>query len=113
MVSNVAMTEFTSSAVVVFAMQKLKTAKWFPLIQDGRVWVNRLISIGGAGIVAIGVNYTWSPETRGLLITVPTLSAALVALWHWLNQYALNETLYQATAGRNSNGNGSAPVTTK
>lgn len=100
MVSNVAMTEFTSSALVVFLMQKLKTASWFPLIQEGRVWINRGISIGSAAFVAIGVNYTWSPESRGLLITLPTLTAALIGLWHWLNQYALNETLYRATINK-------------
>jgi hypothetical protein len=33
-VSNVVMTQFTSAAVVVFLMQKIKTAKWFPLVEQ-------------------------------------------------------------------------------
>lgn len=110
MVSNVAMTQFTSSAVVVYVMQKLKSADWFPLIQDGRVWANRAISIGSAGLIAIGVNYTWNPQTRGLLLIIPPLSVMAVGLWHWLNQYAMNEMLYRATVARTPSGNG-APAT--
>jgi hypothetical protein len=82
-------------------MQRLKSAKWFPLIQEGQVWINRVISMGSAAVIAVGVSYTWEPATRGLLITVPTLSIAAAGFWHWLNQYALNETVYRATVGKN------------
>ncbi len=100
MVSNIAITEFTSSAVVVWGMQKLKNAKWFPFLQHGAAGVSRVFSMCAAAAVAIGVNYTWNPGTRGLLITVPTLGAALLGGWHWLNQFALQETIYQATVNK-------------
>ncbi len=100
MVSNIAMTQFTSSAVVVYVMQKLKNASWFPLIQEGKTLINRVISIGSAAAIALGVSYTWNPQTRGLLFTIPTLSVAAIGFWHWLNQYALNEMLYRATVNK-------------
>jgi hypothetical protein len=110
MVSNVAMTQFTSSAVVVYLMQKLKNAKWFPLIQEGKTILNRSISVGSAALIALGVNYTWNPQNRGLLITIPTLSVAAVGFWHWLNQYALNEMLYRATVSKAAPTNGNPPT---
>lgn len=99
-VSNIFVTQFTSSALVVYAIQKLKNASWFPWLQHGSATVSRLFSMAAAAAVAIGINYTWNPQTRGLLITVPTISAGLIGLWHWLNQFALNETLYQATVNK-------------
>lgn len=109
MVSNVAMTQFTSSAVVVYLMQKLKSATWFPWIQEGRVILNRTISIVAAAAVSIGVSYTWNPTSRGLLLTIPTVSTAAIGFWHWLNQYAMNEMLYRATVNKLPALNGSTP----
>lgn len=114
MVSNVVMTQFTSSAVVVFLMQKLKSAAWFPLIQEGKVLINRTISILSAAAVTIGIGYTWDPTldasgNRHMTFAIPTLAAIAVGLWHWLNQYALNEMVYRATAKPNGNG-GATPA---
>src|ERR1035437_368964 len=95
LVSNVMMTQFTSSAVVVYIMQKLKGASWFPYLEHGSAKISRCFSIAAAALVTMGINYTWNPNTRGLLITLPTLGAFFVGLWHWLNQYALQETVYQ------------------
>jgi hypothetical protein len=99
-VSNIVMTQFTSSALVVWGMQKLKNAKWFPVLQHGETKVSRLFSVVMAAFVAVGINYTWNPQTRGLLITLPTLMGALLGMWHWLNQFALQETIYQATVNK-------------
>ncbi len=99
-VSNIVMTQFTSSALVVWGMQKLKNASWFPFLQHGWANVSRIFSIVAAAAVAIGINYTWNPQTRGLLITLPTVYGAFVAGWHWLNQFALQETIYQATVNK-------------
>ena len=73
--------------------------------------LNRAISIGSAGLIAIGVNYTWNPQTRGLLFIIPTFGGLLIGLWHWLNQYALNETIYQATVSKVSTLNGTTSTT--
>jgi hypothetical protein len=103
-VSNVVMTQFTSSAVVVYLMQKVKTAKWFPLVQQGRATVNRMVSIVAAFLVAVGVSWTWSLDqstgTHTLVITGLSVYALLHGAWHWLNQFALQETVYQATVNK-------------
>jgi hypothetical protein len=98
--ANLALTHFTSSAVVVYAMNKLKAASWFPLLQEGKVWLNRGVSMVTAAAIALAINYTWNPSTRLLTITIPTLTGLLLAFWHWLNQYVMQETLHQVTSQR-------------
>lgn len=98
--ANIVITQFTSSAIVVYIMQKLKSASWFPFLQHGQAAVSRIVSIALAGATAIGINYSWNPSTRGLLITIPTLAGLALGLWHWLSQYATNEILYQATVNK-------------
>jgi hypothetical protein len=103
-VSNVVMTQFTSSAVVVYLMQKVKTAKWFPLVQQGRATLNRIVSVVAAFLVAVGVSWSWSLDkttgTHTLVITGLSIYAVGHGLWHWLNQFALQETVYQATVNK-------------
>jgi hypothetical protein len=100
MVENVAISTFTSSAVVVFLMQKLKASKWFPLVQEGRATLNRIISVLAAAASAVAIGWAWNPSARALTIQIPTVWGLMIALWHWLNHYALQETIYQATANR-------------
>ena len=98
--ANVALSTFTSSAIVVYAMQRLKQAKWFPMVQADRARLNRLFSIGAAAIGAMSVEWVWDPGVRSLTGHIPTLWVAIVGLWHWLNHYAMQETIYQATSAR-------------
>lgn len=103
MVANVALTSFTSSAVAVFLIQKLKKASWFPWLQDGRAAISRAVSIGAAAVSALGINYTWAPNpdgTHNLVLMNLSLAAIALGFWHWLNQYALQETVYQATVNK-------------
>ena len=103
-VSNVAMTQFTSSAVVVYLMQKVKTATWFPLVQQGKAMLNRIVSVTAAFLVAVGVSWSWSLNaangTHTLTIANLSFFTALHGAWHWLNQYALQETIYQAAVNK-------------
>lgn len=115
-ISNVAMTQFTSSAAVVFLMQKLKNASWFPLVQEGKQKLNRLISIFSAALVTIGISWTWSLDqatgTHTFAIMGLSWMAALHGAWHWLNQYALQETVYQATSNKAGTGSAVPPAAT-
>lgn len=102
-ISNVVMTEFTASAVVVYVMQQLKSAKWFPLVEEGRAILNRLISIGTAAFVAVGISWSWTKNPQGthdFLIQNIGMWAVIHGFWHWLNQYCLQETIYQATTNK-------------
>lgn len=103
--ANIVVTQFTASAVVVYGMQVLKNASWFPLLQSGRKYASRIVSILAAFAIHGGVSYTWDPSldasgNRHLLIAIPTAAAVCVYLWHWLGQYALQEVMYQGTVNK-------------
>jgi hypothetical protein len=95
--ASLGVTQFTSAAIVVFAINKLKAATWFPLLQKDWTKLNRGFSIAAAFLVAQGIHWVWTPDTRVLAITIPTLSAFALGIWHWINQYAMQETLHQLT----------------
>jgi hypothetical protein len=102
--SNLLFSHFTSAAVFVMLMQRLKMAPWFPWLKmEGQVWQKRLASIATALGVHLGISHVWNPSTNGahvLIITVPALSVVAVGAWHWLGQFALQETMYQAVSNK-------------
>lgn len=95
--ASLGFTHFTSASIVVFLINKLKAATWFPLLQKDWTIVNRSASIILAFLVAQGIAYAWNPSSRELTITIPTLSILLVNIWHWVGQYCMQETLHQMT----------------
>lgn len=101
--ANVALTTFTSSAVVVWVIQRLKAAKWFPLLKEGQAGITRTVSVVAALGTHLGVSYEWTRAADGThTLAIGGLGAAsiLIAGWHWLNHYALQETIYQATVNK-------------
>jgi len=101
-IQNVAVSTLTSSAIVVFVLQKLKQSKWFPFAQDGSAKLNRACSFIGAALSAAAVSWAWNGSARTLTIQIPTLLGCVTALWHWLNHYAMQEILYQVTLNKQS-----------
>lgn len=98
---DVIATEITSGALCVLLIQYLK--KWFPWIESSKVWISSIISAVWAFISTIIVSWQWQPTEGGggsLLIVVPSVAGILAAVWHWLNQMAANEVIYQGTVGR-------------
>lgn len=98
--ASIGLTHFTSAAIVVWLMNKLKAASWFPLVQKDAVYLNRAFSAVVAFFVSIGIHYTWSASADGshtLVLAIPSLAVLAVGLWHVINQFALQETLHQLT----------------
>ena len=98
---DVIATEITSGALCVLLIQYAK--KLFPWIESSQAWISTIISAVWAFISAIIVSWEWQPTEGGggsLLIVVPSLAGILAAIWHWANQMAANEVIYQSTVGR-------------
>lgn len=105
--SNIVVTQFTSAAIFVWAMQKLKTSPKFPwLKQEGQLWLKRITSIAAAIGTHTGISHVWSsgpsgmPGSHILMITIPAASVVAVTVWHWLGQYVIQETIYQSSGTR-------------
>lgn len=103
--ATIGMTQFGGAAVVVFLMQKLKDWDRFPWLQNaGRVWLKRVISIGAAFGIHTGISHVWNPGVVAgsgiLMLTIPPPMVIAEGLWHWFCQYAMQESLYQATVNK-------------
>ena len=101
--SNIVVTQFTSAAVFVWIMQTLKGAKWFPWLKnEGQVWLKRTASIIAAIGTHTGIAHVWAPGTglgAGVLtVSLPPLAIIAVTMWHWVGQFTIQETVYQAVS---------------
>jgi hypothetical protein len=98
--ANIAITQITSGAVAVWAIQQLKNAPWFPLLRDkGQVLAKRILSIVTAIGIHTGISHVWNPGTvpgsHVLIINIPPATVVAVELYHWLGQYVIQESYYQ------------------
>lgn len=101
--ASVLFSHFTSAAVVVYAIQLLKSAKWFPWLQhEGQVSLKRIVSIAGALGAHTGITYAWHSLGSGtaaggyqFIVTLPPLSVVLAFVWRWAGQWITQESFYQ------------------
>lgn len=104
--ASIGLTHFTSAAVVVYTINKLKAAKWFPLIQKDWTFINRAFSLTVAFLVSIGIHYVWTPNPDGghqLVLQIPSLAVLGLGIWHTLNQYCMQEVIFQTTKDKGAN----------
>jgi hypothetical protein len=97
--ANPVLTHGGTAFAVIYVLQKLKKADWFPLLKAGQAWVTRAASITVALGVGLGISYEWNPASHALLIT--GLSWGLIApkLMTVFVQYATQESGYQVLQG--------------
>lgn len=104
--ANIVVTQVSSAAAVVYLMQKLKNWDRFKWLQkEGQIWLKRGLSLAAAFGIHTGVSYVWNPGTSPgvahvLMINIPPLAEIMTGLWHWFNQYVLQELIYQGTANK-------------
>ena len=98
--SNVLASQITASAVIVWLMQQLKNAKWFPAIthQTGRL--NRIVAVILAAGAAIGIHATFDQAAGTLMITGLTATGLAHGAWMWLKSFALQEIIYQGAVNK-------------
>src|SRR5208337_605218 len=101
---NLALTQFTVSAIVVTVINWLKASQYFPWITKEKTTLLRLLSVLGAAATSVGITWAWNPAMHSLTITGITLTAVLMLLWTTVKSFAMNEVLFQATKKNGSNG---------
>lgn len=94
--ANIAITQFTTGALTVAAMNWLKGQPWFP----GKAKLNRSVAAFVAFCTSLGVHFVWNGTEHSLLITGLTLSVIAGTVYHWASQMATQEVIYQATKAK-------------
>jgi hypothetical protein len=95
--SNIAITQFTTSALTVAGLQWLKAQPWFPLVADGKGKLNRIVAAFVAFCTSLGVHFVWNGAEHTLVISGLTFSTIAASVYHWASQMATQEVIYRAT----------------
>lgn len=99
--ANLAVTQLSSATILIFVIQKLKTWDKFPLLKEkGQAWRKRIISIAGALGIHTGITFVWGASTtiqgaHMLSFIIPPWGVIAVGVFHWFNQYLMQEVGYQ------------------
>lgn len=93
----------TTGAVVVYAIEWLKASGLFPWIHADSKTLNRTVSALAAGAVAFGISATGDSVT-GWVITVPPLATLMTGAYHWLEQFVLQQLVFDGVVQRSGKG---------
>lgn len=93
-----------AAAVIPYLLEGLKKASWFPWIDNATAALNRWLGILAALAVTAGLHYEWSPETRVLSMTIPTLAAAVAWLFNAAIQWGLQQYVYKTGVAKSPGG---------
>lgn len=94
--ANLILSQITVSAVIVWGLQALKAAKWATWVTNETEKLNTVVAVIASGLASAGVHWTGSWH-EGWVVTIPSGVALLVGLWHWLQSYAVQQTIFRAT----------------
>lgn len=102
---NQVISQLTSAAIVVYALQALKHSRWCPWLTQQTKTLNRILSALGAAASAIGVHFAFDAALSAngtYVITITGLTAmnVLHGLWHVANQFCLQQLAYDAVVSK-------------
>lgn len=104
MESNIAITQLTSAGLSVAVINWIKNSAYFPWIAKEQTNLLRVVAAVTSAVTAAGIHYTWSPESRQLVFTLPTLAGLWAFGVAWVKSFVVQEITYQATRKKNGNG---------
>lgn len=96
MITNELLSQLTSSAIVIYALEALKQSAWVPWITVDTRRLNRWLAVVGSGAAALGIHFVFDVEAGQIIISGLTPSGIAHGLWHWAEQYALTQLAYDA-----------------
>ena len=94
--ANIVSSQFAACALVVWLMEYLKLAKWFPLLDVNAKGLHTLISALGAAITASALHFAYDTE-KGVFTIVGITAWNIAHLcWAVLVQFAGQTVLHDA-----------------
>jgi len=90
--------QLTSAAIVVYALQWLKRSTFFSFITADTKTLNRFASGTLALASAFGIHAAYDAHGGVLTVTGLTTAGVLHGIWHWANQFAAQQVIYDSVA---------------
>lgn len=90
------LSQFTSAAIVVYALQWIKGAGWCQWLTMETESLNRVVAAIAAAGSAIGIHAAYDTTGGVLTISGLTLAGVIHGVWHWANQFALQQLAFDA-----------------
>lgn len=84
--------------LIVYAIQFLKNAGWFPWLTQNTDMANRIVSLVTAVFVAVGIQWSMSGTWQAggtITLTFPPAQVMFDAFLHYVTQVGLQETFYK------------------
>lgn len=94
------LSQLTSSAMVIYALQMIKKSSWFPWLTAETKTLNRVVGFLGAGLTAVGIHFAFDVQAGVFVISGLTAAGLLHGAWHWAQQYALQQLAYDAAVAQ-------------
>lgn len=90
-----AISQLTVSTIIVWVIERLKGASWFPVLTvESTERFKRIIGAIFAGLAAVGVTYSYDPNLGVLTIKGLTLTSIVGFLWAWLQNFIVQQGVY-------------------
>lgn len=86
----------TTGAVIVYAIEAAKKSTWFPWLHAETKTLNRLVSAVLAAAAAFGIHASFDAVAGTLIITGLTWAGVLGAAWAWLQQWVLQQIVFDS-----------------
>jgi hypothetical protein len=94
--------QVTASGIVVWVLQSLKKANWFPWITEHSDTVTRIWAVVLAAATSAGISYTYDPSAGMLTISGATLAGVLSFLWKVVSALVFQELIYRGAVKAHS-----------
>lgn len=91
--------QLTTSAVIVWVIERLKAAKWFPWLSVETWRLNRAIAVILSGLAALGIHAEFNSVEGILTITGLTLTSILHGGADWISSFVIQQVLFRGYRG--------------
>lgn len=90
-------THVTTGALVVYAIEMLKSSGKCPWLTGDTKNINRFVSAVVAAMLAFGITATGDAST-GWVVQIPSLPVLAHGVWHWAEQWTVQQGFYDLVA---------------
>lgn len=82
------------SFIIVWILQRLKKASWFPWLSAEKTNVLRYVAVLASGLGALGIGFHFTASTHELVISGLSFGGILEGVTSWVRSHIFQEGIY-------------------